>query len=299
MADENASRDNNRTPALLAHDSTGTQTRKLKSQDGALFTSSASLATANTALDTLLGQYTSTLTTPLSIQVAYSDDFSNGFQGWQYQHDTSSTPKNGLTLTTEARMGNYALEIHSSKVASGACWARKGYRLPDNLKKMIFGCYFTIHAVNGNNPSVVRFDCDTQTGDGSGAGTNRWFFTVQYLNHNGTSLLQKWQVNTGTATAQSLTDVTNGGMVIPFNESMKPMPSYMMMVLDFENRKYEKLYSNGNVYDLSDLAGPTAAASLNNPFDMGLVNIVAVENRSNSSEEGVVTMERPFLAFGF
>lgn len=236
----------------------------------------------------------------VTLQYAYQDDFTKGFQGWQYQHDSSSNPKAGLTLTTEARYGNYALELHSPKVANGACWARKGFTFPANVKKVYFGCDFTFHAVNGNNPANVGFDCDIQIGDGSATGNQRWFFTAQYTNHNGTSLVQKWQVNTGTPTAQSFTDVTGGAMPIPFNESMKPMPTYMMMVLDFTNKKYEKLYAGGNEYDLSaQNIGPTAGASLTNPFDMGIVNIAKIENRSNSTEEGIMTMERPFLAWGF
>lgn len=260
-------------------------------------TSSASLSSTTNPINSLLSTYLSSLTTPLNVQVAYSDDFSNGFQGWQYQHDSGNPSKAGVTLSTEARMGNYSLETHTAATASANAWLRKGMSLPSNLKKVIFGCYWMMHAVNANNPADVAFDLDTQIGDGSGTGTNRYFFSVRYLNYSG-SLLQKWQVNTGTATSQSFTDISGGSMPISWNEGMKPMLNYIVMAVDYQTKKYDKLYANGNVYDLSGMSGPTASASLSN-FDMGLVNILRIENRSDAANEGILRMERPFLAWGF
>lgn len=245
--------------------------------------------TGNGELPQLLSEYANEANVELSIQ--YFDDFSKGFNGWQYQFDSTGRP--GITLTEEARLGNYALELHSDAVANQSAWCRKGWRLPNNIKKIIYGCYFTMHAQNVNNPLGVVFDVDTQIG----SGTDRRYYAIRYFNHNGTALQQKWQVNTGTATAQTYTDVTSGAMSIPWNESIKPMLNYVMVVIDFENNAYEKLYSNGNTYDLTGLV-PTASASLSN-FDMGLVHIMRIENRGNSTEEGIMTIEQPFLAWGY
>lgn len=262
-------------------------------------TSSAVLNSIDTGLAFPLQQYLSTLATPLQLQLAYSDDFGQGFQGWEYQYDTSSNPKKAPTLTEEARTGNWGLELHTSAVNNAQSWARKGYRLP-NVSKMIFGCYFTIHSEDKNSPQSVAFECDTQIGDGTGTGTQRWYFSARYLNYltSAGGLVQKWQVNTGTPTAQVYTDVTNGGMVIPFNEASKPMPSYVMVVYDFTNKQYEKIYSNGYVFDCTGLA-PTAGASLGNPFDWGMVNIVQIDNRTDSPKEGNMIMEQPFLVWGY
>jgi hypothetical protein len=231
------------------------------------------------------------------LHIAYNDDFSNGFEGWQYQHDSNNPARNGITLTSEARKGNYALELHTKTTASDGAWTRKGLTLPNNIKKIFYGCYFTLHGVNVNNPGDIAFDLDTQTGTGSGTGTNRYFFSLRYLNYSG-GLQQKWQVQTGTATSQSFTDITSGNLTIPWNESMKPMLNYMVVVIDFTNLKYERLIVNGNSFDLSSMSGPTASASLTN-FDMGLVSIMRVENRSDASTENIMTVEKPFLAWGF
>lgn len=238
----------------------------------------------------------------LKVQLVYQDDFNKGFQGWDYQYDLVNPQKTGITLTTEARLGNYGLEMHTAGIGGAQSWGRKGLRLPNNLKKIIFGCYFTLHSEDANDPARVTFDCDTQTGDGSGTGTNRWYFSVRYTNWDvGTATrVQKWQVQSGDATSgQNYTDVPGGGMIIPFNEQSKPMPVDMMVVFDFTNRKYETLYTSGNTFDLTSCTGPTASASLSNPFDMGLVNIVKVENRSDSSKECNMIVERPFMAWVF
>lgn len=235
---------------------------------------------------------------PKVLQVMYEDDFSNGFQGWQYQHDSSSIPKNGLTLSQEARQGNYSLELHSSAVNSGACWARKGYRIAETPKKLIFGCVFSIHSENVNKLGSVSFDFDTQI---AVSGSERWYFSIRYLNYStsGGGLLQKWQMQTGTATAQSFTDVTGGAMPICYNEPYKPMPSFMLCVVDFETKKYDKLYCNNLYFNLaSQNVGPTASTSLSN-FERGLVNIVKIENRSDSATEGIMFMECPFMAWGY
>ncbi len=222
----------------------------------------------------------------------YRDDFSQGFQGWQYQFD--STGRTGITLTEEARVGNYALLIHTRRVASDQGWARKGMRFPSNAKKAIYGHYWSFHAANANNPKSIQFDLDIQTG----AGTQRRYYSLRYFNHDGTSLQTKWQVNTGTPTAQAFTDVTGGTEDIPWNESAKPMQSFFAVVLDLQSQKYERLYSNGNEYDLTGLAGPTAGTSLSN-FNMGMVHLLVCENRANTSEDCLLTIERPFLAFVF
>lgn len=238
-------------------------------------------------LPNLLVDYANAAHIDLSIQ--YFSDISKGFNGWQHQYDTTGRP--GITLTEEARLGNYALELHSDAVASQSAWCRKGWRIPDNVSKIIYGCYFTMHAQNANNPLAVVFDIDTQTA----SGTNRSYFSVRYLNYD-TQARNKWQVNTGTAVSQTFTDVTSGAMTIPWNESVKPMLNYVMVVIDYTNKAYEKLYSNGNVYTLT--GSPTLATSLPS-FDQGLVHIMRIENRSNSSEEGIMTIETPFLAWGF
>jgi len=227
------------------------------------------------------------------IQYLFVDDFNLGFQGWQYQYDT--TGRTGVTLTEEARKGNYGLLMHTKKAASAQAWTRKGVRVPDNATKVVFGCYWMFHAINANNPGSLNFDLDFQTA----SGTNRHYCRFQYLNHDGTTLQQKWRVNTGTPTSQSFTDVTSGAMSIPWNESDKPMLNYMVGVYDLETKKYEKLYSNGNTYTISTQdIGTTAGTSLSN-FDKGAVNIYIVESRSNATEESLFSIEKPFLGYIF
>ncbi len=252
-------------------------------------------STSTNPLNTIVSNYA--LANGITIQYAYQDDFSEGFQGWQNQYDTSNPGRCGITLTGEARMGNYALEVHTPATINASSWARKGFVLPSNLKKMIFGCYFSIHAENLNYTQDIAFDIDTQFGTGSGTGTNRYFFSVRYLNYL-SGIQQKWQVQTNTATSQTFTDVSGGAMPIPWNESVKPMLCYMVVVIDYTTKTYEKLYSSGNTYDLTGLSGPAASASLLN-FDMGVVNIARIENRSDSAHENILTMEKPFLAWGF
>lgn len=225
----------------------------------------------------------------------YMDDFSRklDLQGWREQYDSSTPGRVGLTLTDEARAGSAALLLHTRPAASDEAWMRKGLVVPTGVTKVIKWAQFMFHAANANNPSSINFDFDYQTA----SGTNRHYFRYRYLIHDGTTLLEKWQANTGTPTSQSFTDITGGGMTVPWNESEKPMLCYMVAVFDVLNNKYEALYANGLAIDVSaQNIGPTAGASLSN-FDKGAVDINCVINRSNSSEDALVMIEKPGLAF--
>lgn len=248
-----------------------------------------SSGSASSPLNSIASKYA--LANGINLQYAYQDDFSQGFQGWQYQYDT--TGRTGITLSEEARMGNYSLQLHTRAAASDECWARKGMRLPDGLKKIIYGCYWTAHATDNHNPAAVRFECDTQSD------TQRSFFSTRWLYYDTSQggIVNKWQVNTGGSTL--FTDVTNGTEEICFNESNKPMLSYMMVVLDYQTLSYDKLYSNGNVYDLKAQGVAPGTGTYLSAFNKGLVNLYVCQNRTDSTAEGIVTIEKPFLAWGF
>lgn len=221
----------------------------------------------------------------------YQDDFGDGqLHGWREQYD--STGRVGITLSDEARIGNYSLLMHSRPAASDEAWCRKGIRVPDGMKKVIKGCYFMFHGANANNPGSLNFDFDYQPA----SGTERRYFRLRYLNYSG-GIQAKWQANTGNPTSQTFTDVTGGGMTVPWNESEKPMLNYMVGVFDLENYKYERLLSNGLDIDMTaQNIGPTAGASLSG-FDKGAVDLYVSINRSDSSEDNLFWVSRPFLAY--
>lgn len=230
----------------------------------------------------------------------YKDDFYNGtLNGWREQYDSSSPGRVGLTLTDEARLGSYSLLMHTRPAANDEAWMRKGFSVPDGVTKVIKGCYFMWHGANVNNPGNINFDFDYQMGTGTNTGTNRRFWRFRYLNHDGTTLHQKWQVNTGSPTVQSFTDITGGYMPVGWNESEKPLLCYVVCVFNITTQKYEKLYANGLELDVSAQdVGPTAGASLTN-YDKGAIDINTINNRSNASEDCQMQVERPFLAYVF
>lgn len=255
--------------------------------NGHLLTSTAS---QSSVLDSTVSSYLASLTESFNFEMLYSDRFSEGFQGWQYQHDT--TGRTGITLGQEARRGNLSLLLHTRAVANDECWARKGIMLPQGLKKVIFGCYWMMHASNANSPRSVKFELDSQDD------ATRKFFSFRYQNWNpaaGGSIDQKWQVNTGTSATYS--DVPGGAETINFNESNKPMLSYMVGVIDYENKRYERLFSNGNEYDLTSLE-PSDGAFLAD-FVNGAVNIYTVQARGDATQESQMMLEDTFLGFVF
>lgn len=235
-------------------------------------------------------------------QILYKDDFSNGsLNGWREQFDSSSPGRVGITLTDEARLGAYALLLHTRAANSDEAWMRKGFSVPTTVKKVIKGCYWMIHGENTNTPGWFQLDFDYQKGNGSNnmasgspSGSDRRYWSVRWLNYSG-GLVQKLQVNTGTPTAQSWTDVPGGYMPIGWNESEKPLLNYMAVVFNVETDKYEKVYMNGKEFDISALA-PTAGANLLN-YDMGAIDINIMGNRTDSPTEAQAQVERPFLAY--
>lgn len=222
----------------------------------------------------------------------YKDDFSDGqYHGWDYQFDSSN--RVGITLDDRAMAGSYSLLMHSRPVASDQAWSRKGHQVPAGISKILVGTYFMFHAANANNPASVNFDFDWQNGTG---GSNRRYFRFQYLNYSG-GLQNKWRVNTGTPTVQSLTDVTSGGMNVAWNESDKPLLCYMVGVINASTYKYEALYMNGTQVDMtSQNVGPTAGTDLAN-YNGGAIHIHVVENRSDSSEDNLFWIEKPTLGY--
>lgn len=222
----------------------------------------------------------------------YKDDFSNGtFRGWDYQFD--STNRTGITLDDRAMTSTYSLLLHSRPAASDEAWARKGWQVPAGVSKILIGTYFMFHAANANNPASINFDFDWQSGTG---GTNRRYFRFQYLNYSA-GLQNKWRLNTGTPTSQAFTDVTNGTMQVAWNESDKPLLNYMVGVIDVTTNKYEALYANGTKYDLTTQSvGPTAGTDLSN-YNGGAIHIHTINNRSDSSEDNLLWLEKPTLGY--
>lgn len=225
--------------------------------------------------------------------IEYKDNFSDGeFHGWQYQYDLSN--RVGITLDDMAMTGTYSLLMHSRPSANDEAWSRKGHQVPAGVTKVLIGAYFLFHGANANNPESLNFDFDWQSGTG---GSNRRYIRFQWLNHDGTTLLTKWRVNTGTPTVQAFTDVTGGTMNIAWNESDKPLLNYMVGVYNVTTQKYEALYSNGNYWNLTTQnVGPTAGTDLTN-YNGGAIHIHAVENRSNSSEDNLFWIEKPTLGY--
>lgn len=224
--------------------------------------------------------------------VKYKDDFSDGeLHGWQYQFDNSN--RVGITLDDMAMTGTYSLLMHTRPSANDEAWCRKGHQVPVRIKKILIGTYFMFHGANANNPESLNFDFDWQNGSG---GSHRRYIRFQYLNYSG-GAQNKWRVNTGTPTVQSLTDVTNGSMPIAWNESDKPLLNYMVGVYDAVDQKYEALYSNGNAWDLrSQNLSPTAGTDLTN-YNGGAIHIHVCENRSDSSEDNLFWIEKPILGY--
>lgn len=290
MAAENAAYDANRQPSMLLTDETG-QTKRAKSNS---ITGAIGNGEQIDFIRSFVQQNYPTA------RYVYDDDFSNGsLNGWREQFDSSTPGRVGLTLTDESRVGAYGLLLHSRPVASDQAWARKGFVVPDGVKKIIKGCYFMFHGANANNPESLNFDFDYQMGTGDNTGSNRRYWRFQYLNHNGTSLQQKWRVCTGTPTQAdtNLTDVTGAYMPVGWNESEKPLLCYMVGVFNIETQKYERLFANGHDIDMTaQNVGPTAGASLAN-YDKGAIDINIMINRSNASEDNQFIIERPFLAY--
>lgn len=278
MADQIAARDQNRVPALLGHSDTGETVQIRARSDGSFITSPMD------SLDRIFSKYNAT--------VLYKDDFSDGeFHGWDYQFDSSN--RVGITLDDRAMVSTYSLLMHSRPSANDQAWSRKGHMVPSGVSKVLIGTYFMFHAANANSPASLNFDFDWQSGTG---GSNRRYIRFQYLNYSG-GLQNKWRVNTGTPTVQSLTDVTGGSMNVAWNESDKPLLCYMVGVYDAVNHKYEALYSNGLEIDMTGQnVGPTAGTDLSN-YNGGAIHIHVVENRSDSSEDSLFWIEKPILGY--
>lgn len=278
MTSQIAARDDNNVTGLLAHSSTGETVRVKARADGSLISS------AQDSIDQIFAKYNAT--------TEYKDDFSDGeFHGWQYQYDTSN--RVGITLDDYAMVSTYSLLMHTRPSASDEAWSRKGWQVPAGVTKILIGSYFMFHGANANNPGSLNWDFDWQNGTG---GSHRRYIRFRYLNYSG-SLLTKWQVNTGTPTSQSFTDVTGGTMGIAWNESDKPLINYMVGVFNATTFKYEALYSNGNIYDLTTQnIGPTAGTDLTN-YDGGAIHLHAAINRGDSSEDSLFWIEKPILGY--
>lgn len=293
MAKENATLDENNRAGILGHDPSTKETRRVNASRGRLSVDSMDTISVPGVIGDILRRYNAV--------ALYSDDFGKhlDLRGWREQFDSSAASRTGLTLTDEARMGGAALQLHTRASASDEAWMRKGHVVPDGVTKVIKWCYFMFHAANVNNPGSINFDFDYQMGTGTNAGTNRRFWRFRYLNHDGAALQQKWQVNTGSPTAQAFTDIANGYMPVGWNESEKPLLCYMLGVFNIATQKYEKLFANGLELDVSaqDLS-PTAGASLTN-YDKGSIDINTVNNRANAAEDCLVQIEYPGLAYVF
>lgn len=221
------------------------------------------------------------------LRMLFFDDFSKGFQGWQQQHD--SNRRTGITLSEEARYGNYSLLLHSRAAANDEAWCRKGLRLPPGAKKLVIGCQWMGHSSTVNDPAGFKFELDTQRGSSA-----RRFFSARYLHYSG-GVVDKWQVNTGGAV--TYTDVPGATQPFTFNESGKPMPNFMALVIDYENLRYERLFANNQEFDLTAFA-PTDGGVLTN-FEDGMVAIMVCQNRSDSNVQGQMFIEKPFLGVGY
>jgi len=278
MANEAASRDDNNVTGLLAHNSSNETVRLKARGDGSL------ISGPSDSIDRIFSKYNAT--------VEYKDDFSDGtLHGWDYQFDSSN--RVGISLDDRAMVSTYSLLMHTRPTASDEAWSRKGWQVPAGVTKVLIGTYFMFHGANANNPASLNFDFDWQTGIG---GSNRRYISFRWLNYS-SGIQTKWQVNTGTPTAQSFTDVTNGTMNIAWNESDKPLLNYMVGVYNAVTNKYEALYANGNTYDLTTQnVAPTAGADLSN-YNGGAIHIHIAKNRSDSSEDTLFWIEKPTLGF--
>lgn len=279
MVKQQSVADDNNTHSILASNPAGTETRRIVADaNGAL------LQSGQDSIDRIFAEYAATR--------EYKDDFSDGsMHGWQYQFDSSN--RVGITLDDIAMVSSYSLLLHTRPSASDQAWARKGWMVPSGVSKILVGAYFMFHAANANSPASLQFDFDWQNGSG---GSHRRYFSFRYLNYSG-GLQNKWQVNTGTPTAQSFTDVTGGAMPVAWNESDKPLLCYMVGVIDAATMKYEKLYANGLAIDMTTQdVGPTAGTDLSN-YDGGAIHIMLVANRSDSAEDSHFWVEKPILGY--
>lgn len=278
-ANQNAIKDDNNNFSLLVANADGSATQQLRADgNGAL------LQSGMDSLDRIFAMYGATR--------EYKDDFSDAsLHGWKYQFDSSN--RVGITLDDIAMVSNYSMLLHTRPAASDQAWARKGWMVPAGVSKILIGSYFMFHAANANSPASVQFDFDWQNGSG---GSHRHYFSFRYLNYSG-GLQNKWQVNTGTPTAQSFTDVTGGAMPVAWNESDKPLLCYMVGVIDAATMKYEKLFANGLELDVSaqDI-GPSVGTDLSN-YNGGAIHIMIAANRSDSSEDTQFWIEKPALGF--
>lgn len=174
-------------------------------------------------------------------------------RGWHYHDQANSAvlrPSPQFSIIS-ARGKSLALVTDNAQETKTVARKSPGTRqLPYHTKKIILGVEWAWHSWWLYGMFRVMFSLDTQVG----LDKRDWYKIGYVRSINGSSSDNKWQYCATGADTPTWTDITGATFTSAWNEPYKPTFGTAFFVFDVENRRYEKLWTNGEAIDLTGLA---------------------------------------------